>query len=102
MLSNCDRWVGTVARPASLSSLRDCDHLVINWIKHHGHPDFRPPLSPCSEHTESDLVPQLPSLAPSTVRRCRHAVWVRAELARVKKVDRCEFDFWKATVDRTI
>ena len=81
----------TPPRPASLSSLRDCDHLVINWIKHHGHPDFRPPLSPCTEHVESsvDLIPQLPSLAPSTVCRCRHAVWLRAELARVKKVEIC-------------
>ena len=72
-------------RPASLSSLRDCDHLMINWIKHHGHPDFRPPLSPCSEtqctsettavnlevnsHHVVDLVPQLPSLAPATQTR---------------------------------
>ena len=94
---------GRLDRPASLSSLRDCDHLMINWIKHHGHPDFRPPLSPCSEttctsevtavnlevnsHHVVDLVPQLPSLAPATVRKCRHAVWVRAELARVKKVN---------------
>jgi hypothetical protein len=72
------------SRPASLSNLRDCDHLVINWIKHHGHPDFRPPPSPTAE--SSDLVPQLPSLPAPAERRCRHAAWVRAELARVKKV----------------
>lgn len=67
------RRLSSLPRPASLSSLRECDLPATDWIRHHGHPDFRPP-------------PGLPEpLAPAR-RQCRHAAWLRVELARARKV----------------